>query len=66
MPTTGTFPFATAMGMIDRVHGDATGLGTLAQPPVTPGFPNFDVLVIGIPNLADGGTAILQDQPNLA
>src|ERR1700733_8731728 len=45
---------ATAMRVVDRVHGDATDRRTLALPTVTARLAELDVAVLGVADFADG------------
>ena len=46
-------PFATSVGMIDRIHYDAADVRAATQPAIAPCLPNCDVLMIQISNLPD-------------
>src|SRR5262249_10439685 len=63
-PTRG-LAFASPQRVIDRVHRDATDVRPLAKPPASPRLANRDVLVIEIPDLADGRVALAEDLSNL-
>ena len=65
MTTTGAFTLTTTMRMINRVHGNTTGLRTFTEPAITACLTNLDILVISITNLADCCTTILVNEANL-
>ena len=54
------------MRVVDRVHGHAAGLRAFAQPAVAAGLADVDDFMIRVADLADGGAALLQDQPHFA
>ena len=56
--TTGGLALATTERVVDRVHGDATGLGAHALPAVAAGLADLDQLVLGVADLTDGGPAV--------
>ena len=49
---------AAAEGVVDRVHGHATGLGADALPAVAAGLADADQLGLGVADLAEGGPAV--------
>src|ERR1700722_10633532 len=57
--------FATAVRVIDRVHGHATNRRSLALPAVTPRLTDLDVALLGIADLAHGRAALRADPPDL-
>src|SRR5688500_18472338 len=48
----------TAEGVVDRVHGDAAGVRTLALPPVATGLAQLHEAGLGVAHLSHGGTAV--------
>src|SRR5512133_1024063 len=54
----GGLAFATAVRVIDRVHGDATVVRALAEPARTAGFADRNILVVEVADLPDGRHAI--------
>jgi hypothetical protein len=54
MTATRGFTFSTAVRMINRVHHHTTDLRTTSQPTSPSGFPQHDVAMFDIPNLAQG------------
>src|SRR5206468_12105822 len=54
-----------AMGVIHRVHRQASHRGPPALPAVPAGLADADDLVLGVAQLPDGGAAVEQDLPNL-
>src|SRR3984957_15305778 len=64
--TTGGLAFATAVRVIDRVHGHATNRRSLALPAVTPRLADLDVALLGVADLAHGRAALRADPPDLA
>src|SRR3954453_16631331 len=58
MPATGGLALATAVGVVDRVHGDTAGLGADALPAVAPGLADLDQLGFGVADRTDGGPAV--------
>src|SRR5919108_187008 len=60
------FSLATAMGMIDWVHGYATYVRTLPHPPHTPCFTDRDIFVIGVAHLTDGGHTLQSHHTDFA
>src|SRR5271163_2448139 len=63
--TTGGLAFATAVRVIDRVHGHATDRRSLALPAVTPRLTDLDVALLGVADLAHGRAALRADPPDL-
>src|ERR1039458_2600025 len=55
MTAAGSFAFAAAVRVVDRVHGHAAIVRHLAQPPRTSGLTERHVLVFHVADLADGG-----------
>ena len=53
------------MRMVARVHSGASNARSTPSVPTTTGFTQLDVLVIKIPNLANGGAAFAKHQPHL-
>src|SRR6187399_1249242 len=49
--------FAAAVRVVDRVHGDTSVVGLLAQPALASGLAVLHILVLGVSDLADGGLA---------
>src|ERR1700752_1637302 len=49
---------ATAVRVVDRVHGNATDRRPLALPAVAAGLAELDVAVLGVADLADGRAAL--------
>src|SRR5215470_9348671 len=49
---------ATAVRVVNRVHGDATDRRTLALPAVAARLAELDVAVLGVADLADGRAAL--------
>src|SRR5437016_14564883 len=66
MPAARCLAFAAAERMIDRVHGNATDVRTLAEPAAASRFADRHVLVIEVAHLADRREAFHIDLPNLA
>src|SRR5688500_12854669 len=58
---TRSLAFTAAQRVIDRVHGHAPHLGTLAAPAVGTGFTNHLQLVVGVADFTDGRQAFLAD-----
>src|SRR5689334_2208957 len=58
MASTGGLALAAAERVVDRVHGDATGLRLHALPPVAAGLADLDELGLGVADLADRGAAV--------
>jgi hypothetical protein len=58
-------PFATSMGMIDRIHHDAADVRTATQPATASRLPDRNVLMIQIPNLPDSRHAGGQNPAHL-
>src|SRR5947208_14322822 len=59
------FSFAASMGMIDGIHGDAANMRPPPLPADPARFPDRDVLVIGVADLADRGLTGDQDLAHL-
>src|SRR5687768_10632058 len=57
---------AAAVRVVDGVHGRAAHGRALAAPSAAAGLPACDVLVIGVPDLADGRPARERHAPKLA
>src|SRR5271170_5532368 len=51
---TGGLALATAQRVVDRVHGDAAGLGPLALPAVAAGLADLDQLGLGVADDSQG------------
>src|SRR6476646_1312240 len=64
--TTGGLALATAMGVVDGVHGDTTDGRALALPPHPAGLAPVDVALLGVAHLADRGAAAQVDVAGLA
>src|SRR5262245_25919999 len=62
MPAAGGAPFAAAMRMVDRVHGDAAIVRTPAHPALAAGLADRDVHVVGVRDRPDRGHAAAVDQ----
>src|SRR5215475_7638194 len=62
MTAAGGAPFAAAMRMVDRVHGDAAIMRTTAHPTLAAGLADRDVHVVGIRHRPDRGHAAAVDQ----
>src|SRR5690606_31247390 len=62
----GRLALATAVRVIDGVHGEAALAWPPAQPPLPTGLPNDLVLMLHIADLTDGGPALPVDHPHLA
>src|SRR2546425_1203983 len=60
------FPFAAAVGMVDRILDDAPRLGADAEPARTTGLADAHILVIGVAHHADRGEAHHREIPNLS
>jgi len=58
--------FTTTMWMVSRAHRRAADGGFDTHVALTPGFAQFDITVISISNLTNGGVALLPDQANFA
>src|SRR5690606_1697917 len=56
--TTRGLALATAVRVVDGVHGDTTGLGADALPAVAARLAHLDEFVLGVADLPDGGTAV--------
>jgi hypothetical protein len=54
----------TTMGVITRAHGCSTHGWTNAHMPFTASFPEFDIAVIQVADLTNGGITSLADQTN--
>src|SRR5690606_16373503 len=65
MATAGGLALATAVGVVDRVHGDAAGLRADALPTVAAGLAHLDQLGLGVADLADGRPAVDGDAAHL-
>ena len=48
-----SLPFASAHGMIDRIHGHSPHLGTATTPTLSTRFSQRNILMIHVPDLAD-------------
>src|SRR3954447_3489110 len=57
---------ATAVRVVDRVHGRAARLRANAQVTRATGLADRDVLVVGVADRADGRAAVRRDHPHLA
>ena len=66
MPAARGSAFPTAHRVVDRIHGDSPHLGPATTPSGCTCFSERDILMVGVPNLAHGGTAQDKDLPNLA
>src|SRR5690242_11819793 len=55
---------ATAVRVVNRVHGDATDRRTLALPAVAARLAELDVAVLGVADLTDGRAALHADPPD--
>src|SRR5206468_3556259 len=64
--TTGGLALATAVRVVDRVHGDTADGRALALPPHAAGLAPVDVALLGVADLADGGAAARVDVADLA
>src|SRR6478752_1410890 len=64
--TTGGLALATALGVVDGVHGDTTDGRALALPPHPAGLAPVDVALLGVAHLADRGAAAQVDVADLA
>src|SRR6185437_2234533 len=58
--------FTAAMGVVDRVHGDAAIMRTAAHPALATCLADRGVHVIGVRHRADGGAAAAVHQALLA
>src|SRR3954468_23347721 len=58
MAATGGLAFATTEGMVERVHGNAAGLRSLALPPVAARLADLDELGFGVADFAHGAPAV--------
>src|SRR5882757_6684344 len=54
--------FAAAMGMVDRVHGDAAVVRLAAEPTVATGLANRNVHMVRVRHRADGAGAAAVNQ----
>src|SRR6476659_8259941 len=63
---TGGLALATAVRVVDRVHGHATHVRTLALPTHAAGLAPVDVGLLGVADLADRGAAAYVDVADLA
>ena len=52
--TLSRFSFAATMRVVDRIHHDTAHIRASAQPSRPTCLPNINILMIRIPNLADG------------
>ena len=66
MTSAGSFSFAAAVWMVNRIHRDSAIDGTPSQPAIAAGFSDGDVFVIEIADLSDRRHAILRDFASLA
>src|SRR5262249_3378077 len=62
----GGLAFTTAVGVIDRVHGDAAHAGLAAQPDAATGLAPDFVHVVRVRDRADGGHANVLNHPHFA
>jgi hypothetical protein len=51
------FSLAAAVRMVDGIHDDTAHVRSPAFPPRTPRFPDRDILMINVADLADRGQA---------
>src|SRR3546814_10756543 len=58
--------FATAMRVVDRVHGDAADRRALAEPAVTAGLAKVDVLLVRVRHRTDRSHALAAHHAHLA
>ena len=58
--------FTTAVGVVDRVHGDAANVRTPAHVTNAAGLAEVLVHVVGVGNRADRGHAAIQNHAHLA
>ena len=58
VPTAGGLALATTEWVVDRVHGDASGLGTDTLPAVAAGLADGDELGLGIADLTERAPAV--------
>src|SRR5207247_10883861 len=63
--TTRGLALAATQRVVDRVHGHAAGLGSLALPAVAARLADRDQLGLGVPDLADGRPAVDRHAPHL-
>src|SRR3954469_24795150 len=63
--TTRGLALATTEGMVERVHGDAAGLGALALPAVAARLAHLYELGFGVAHLAHGAPAVDGHTPHL-
>ena len=54
MTSTGSTAFATAVGVVDRIHGDAADRRTHTSPSFRAGFAQFAQVVFAMTDLTDG------------
>ena len=54
-------PLSTAVRVIDRIHDDATNMGTLSLPSRASCLTNHHILMVDISDLPDGGHTGRQD-----
>ncbi|KIE43222.1 hypothetical protein SE37_11545 [Geobacter soli] len=66
MTTTRGTTLTTTMGVINRVHGNATNCGPASKPAGAPRFPDGHILVIDIADLSDSSHAVKQHHPHFA
>ncbi|OGQ85579.1 MAG: hypothetical protein A2512_01010 [Deltaproteobacteria bacterium RIFOXYD12_FULL_56_24] len=66
MATAGAFAFTTTHWMINRIHGNATDLGTVPFPATAPSLAKLLAFMFVISNLANTGTAFPMKLANLA
>src|SRR5680860_252481 len=65
MATRSLVGLATAVRMVDRVHGDTTALRALALVPVASRLADLDVLVVCVRKGSDGRAALGPDHAHL-
>src|SRR5271166_2433200 len=65
MASTGRLPLATAERVVDRVHGDTTGLGPDSLPTIPAGLADLDQLGLGVPHRTECSPAVDRDPPHL-
>ena len=58
--------FTTAVRVIDGIHNDTAICWPNAHMPRAAGFTDRYILVVQVPDLADGRTAVDVDQPDFA
>ena len=59
------FSLSSAVRVIDRVHDDATNMGTPALPSRASSFANYHIFVVDISYLPDSGHTRRQDLAHL-